>query len=243
MALARVSQYQVPQPSKGYDYISERYRQIFESLTQGIQYVYNNAVEGDVAEFGTASGFTALTVACAMRGYGEMYANFLQQHKVGAKTLFLFDSFEGLPAPEHPTDLNSPNVQSGRWQQGTFKVLNSDELLEICSRVYDANKIKIVEGWYSKTLGGIAAGSKFAFLHLDCDLYSSTAEVLDHLFANEMISDGCRIYFDDWNCNRSSPRFGQRRAWQECVDKYKIGYSHGGDYAVVSHYLTVHMGS
>jgi len=237
---ARVENFRVLRP-KGYEYDTARHRDIFEKLTQGVQYVFNNAVEGDIAEFGTASGFTARIIARAMPFYQEMYAKFLQQHGVGPKLLYLFDSFQGLPPPDSPVDQASPNVTSGRWKQGTFHALNQEELLALCASAYDRDKIRIVEGWYSESLKRISPGTKFAMLHVDCDLYSSTADVLDYVFGKGHVADGACIFFDDWNCNRSSPRFGQRRAWREAVDKYKIEYSDCGDYGVISHKFIVHM--
>ena len=236
-----VNRHQVLRQSKGYDYKNTRQRQIFESLTQGVQYVFNNAVEGDIAEFGTASGFSALTIAHAMTIFRSMYSRYLQLHDVAPKSLHLFDSFQGLPRPDSPVDLQSPNVASGRWKEGTFRALDKDELFALCSAAYDRDKIKIVEGWYSASLRTIPAEARFAMVHLDCDLYSSTAEVLDHLFAHHHLSDGCCLFFDDWNCNRSSPRFGQRKAWREAVEKYRIEYSDGGDYALIGHKFTVHV--
>jgi hypothetical protein len=239
---ASVNGFQNLRPSKGYDYQNYRRRQIFESLTQGVQYICNNAVEGDVAEFGTMTGFSALTIAHAMRIYSAMYAEYMRLHQVPRKTLMLFDSFRGLPHPDHPTDQQSPNVKSSRWQEGTFAGLTKEELLALCSQAYAGDSIRIVDGWYSESLAGIAPDTRFAMVHLDCDLYSSTAEVLNHLFEYNHISDGCCLFFDDWNCNRSSPRFGQRRAWRECVEKYHVEFSVGGDYAVLGHRFTVHIG-
>ena len=236
-----VNSFQVLRQSKGYDYGTIRRRQIFESLTQGVQYVFNNAVEGDIAEFGTASGFSALTIAHAMTYYGKMYAPFLHKHGVGPKNLVLFDSFQGLPRPDNPVDLQSPNVESGRWKEGTFAALDKEELTALCSSAYDRDKIRIVAGWYAATVPSISADTRFAMVHLDCDLYSSTVEVLDHLFKRHHLADGCRLFFDDWNCNRSSPRFGQRRAWREVVERYGVEYSDGGDYAVLGHKFTVHI--
>lgn len=239
---AKVNGYQALRPAKGYDYESVRQRLIFEKLTQGVQYVFNNAVEGDIAEFGTATGFSARTISIAMSVYRQMYRGFMEKHGIGQKNLYLFDSFQGLPRPHSSLDLESPNVASGRWQEGTFQGLNKEELLALCSSAYDADKISIIEGWYSSSLDKIPTETKFAMVHLDCDLYSSTIEVLDYLFSRAHISDGCCLFFDDWNCNRSSPRFGQRRAWREAVEKYKIDYSDGGDYAIIGHKFTVHLG-
>ena len=227
-------------PLVEYDYENIRRRLIFEKLTQGIQYVINNAVEGDIAEFGTFSGFSAFTLARAMAAYWNIYANLIQLHGIPKKSLCLFDSFQGLPRSAGDVDAASPYVQSGRWKEGTYTGLTKEELFALCSSTYDQDKIRIYDGWYSQTLRKIPPAAKFAMVHLDCDLYSSTIEVLDHLFAHQHIADGCAVFFDDWNCNRASPRFGQRRAWREAIEKYRIEFSDGGEYAVLGHKFIVH---
>jgi hypothetical protein len=227
--------------TRGYDYQNARRRLIFEGLTQGVQYVFNNAVEGGIAEFGTGSGFSALTIAHAMNFYARMYAGYQKQQGLGPKTLHLFDSFKGLPRPDDPVDLQSPYVVSGRWKEGTFTALTRDELLAMCSAAYEGSHIRIAAGWFSETLPAIPAGAKFAMLHLDCDLYSSTVEVLDHLFGHAHVAEGAILFFDDWNSNRSSPKLGQRKAWREMVEKHRIDYSDGGDHAVIGHKFIVHM--
>ena len=78
-------------------------------------------------------------------------------------------------------------------------------------------------------------------LHLDCDLYSSTYEVLDYLLAHGHVADGALLFFDDWNCNRASPRFGQRKAWAEIVNKYALEHSDAGEYAMLGHKFFVHL--
>jgi hypothetical protein len=75
---SKVNSFHVLRQSNGYDYQNDRQRQIFENLTQGVQYVFNNAVEGDIAEFGTGSGFSALTIAHAMAIFGNMYTRYLK---------------------------------------------------------------------------------------------------------------------------------------------------------------------
>src|SRR5690349_3134342 len=89
-------------------------------------------------------------------------------------------------------------------------------------------------------LAAFKSASLFEIVRLDCGLYRSTSDVLVQLFSREMLADGCMLFFDDWNCNRSSPRFGQRRAWTEAVEKYGIDFSDCGDYAVLGHKFIVH---
>jgi len=231
-------------PVLQYDYDNVRSRLIFEALSQGVQYVCNNAVEGDIAEFGTSSGFSSFTIARAMAIYQRTYARQLaQQGLAQRKALHLFDSFQGLPKPDNPVDLASPYVKSGRWQQGTFggpAALTQQELKALCASTYDQDRIFVFPGWFSQSLAGVAAQARFAMLHIDCDLYSSTAEVLEHVLAHGHVAEGCVVFFDDWNCNRSSPRMGQRRAWHEAVERHRIEFSDCGDYAVLGHKFIIH---
>jgi hypothetical protein len=227
-------------PQLEYDYVNVRQRLVFEALTQGVQYVLNNAVEGDVAEFGTASGFSAYTIARAMGIYRGVYGKYLQMHGAKPKLLYLFDSFEGLPKAAAAVDVASPNVQSGRWREGTFKGLTAEELTMLCASAYDGDKLRVVPGWFQNTLTTLSAGTKLGMVHLDCDLYSSTVEVLDHLFGQGHIAEGAVLFFDDWNCNRASPQLGQRRAWREICEKHRVECSDGGDYAVLGHKFLVH---
>jgi O-methyltransferase len=223
-----------------YDHVRVRQRWIYESMNQGVQYVFNNGVEGDIAEFGTAWGFSAATIARAMSIYGAMFADRAAKFGNPPKRLQLFDSFEGLPEPRDPVDLRSPYVEAGVWEQGTYRGLNQQELAALCGSVYDPGKILVHAGWFSDTLPRVADGAKFAMLHLDCDLYSSSIEVLDHLFSRDMVADGAVIFFDDWNTNRSSRLLGQRRAWREISEKHDVQFSDCGDYAVLGHKFIVH---
>ncbi len=217
-----------------------RRRLIYEALSQGVQYVFNNGVEGDIAEFGTASGFSAYTIARAMAIYRHIYAKRITQFSMPPKTLHLFDSFHGLPRPRAAVDLASPYVQAGVWQEGTYQVLTEEELVALCASAYDADKVLTYAGWFAETLERIQPQTKFAMLHLDCDLYQSSIEVLEHVFAENRIADGCVVFFDDWNTNRCSPLLGQRRAWRETLDKHRVKFSDCGDYAVLGHKFVVH---
>ncbi|HXM80353.1 MAG TPA: TylF/MycF/NovP-related O-methyltransferase [Burkholderiales bacterium] len=231
---------QVRGVEKSYEPYHARRRLIYESLCQGVQYVINNGVEGDVAEFGTATGFSAYTIARAMAIYRQMYAGRIARFGTPPKTLHLFDSFQGLPQPQDAVDLGSPYVQAGVWREGAYKVLTEEELVALCTSVYDADKVLTYGGWFADTLQKIRRNTKFAMLHMDCDLYSSSLEVLDHISSQDQIADGCVVFFDDWNTNRSSPLMGQRRAWRETVDKHGIKFSDCGDYAILGHKFIVH---
>lgn len=229
-----------------FDYQMARKQKIFEALNEAVYYVFNNEVEGHIAEFGSGTGFSTRTIALAMANFSKLILKSVRADKIDAVSagfpdLFFFDSFEGLPSAENTVDLASPYVVSGRWHEGRFADVGKDELIEMCAKFIAREKIHAFKGWFSATLPDIAAGTKFALLHLDCDLYSSTFEVLDYLLTQQHVSDGALILFDDWNCNRASPRFGQRKAWSDIVAKHDIEFSDAGDYAILGHKFFVHL--
>lgn len=207
-----------------------------ESLALGVKYAYRCEVEGDIAEFGTMSGTTAATIAKTMAEVQDGPGG-------GAyppKKLHLFDSFKGLPKPESPVDKESPHVRSGVWQEGTCFVLSQDDLRGVCSKFLDEDRIVIHEGWFRDTLPKLEPGAKFSMLHIDCDLYESTVDVLDYCFSGALPQEGAAVFFDDWDDNRASPRFGERKAWSEAVEKFSIVCSEGREYGVAGKKFIVH---
>ncbi len=201
-------------------------------LIKSIWYIYGADVEGDVVEFGTMSGFTASRIAKTM--------TWMEKHIPVPRRLILADSFEGLPEATAKADLDSPHVVKGVWSAGACKVLGRAALEDLCRREFDPARIDILEGWYSATVPKLSADRKLALLHVDCDLYQSTMDALVPCFQRGMVSEGAMIHFDDWNCNRASPDFGERRAWAELVERYGISASHCGDYSWHGHKLIVH---
>ena len=235
-----------PQQFMSFDYQTARKRMIFESLTEGVYYVFNNEIGGHIAEFGTGTGFSTRSIALAMASFAELMLTHvkpahLESVKSAFPDLYLFDSFAGLPAADNAIDAVSPYVVSGRWHEGRFVDLSKADLLALCTKFIEPERISTFEGWFKDTLPSLDAGTKFAMLHLDCDLYSSTYEVLDYLLAHGHVADGALLFFDDWNCNRASPRFGQRKAWAEIVNKYALEHSDAGEYAMLGHKFFVHL--
>lgn len=213
---------------------------LFYALSLGVEYVYSAGVEGHFAEFGTAWGRTAEAIARAIRAYGPMYADSDRMHGIGERRFMLFDSFQGFPKATYQQDLSSPHVSSGVWGEGVTKALSAMELREKIARFLPDERMTVTEGWFKDSLRSIPAGIKFAFVHIDADLYESTHDVLDYLFKHKHFADGCALYFDDWYCNKGSPRFGQQRAWADCVERYRPKFSEGRDYGALSKAFRLH---
>lgn len=213
---------------------------ISRALINGMTYVVGSGVPGDIVEFGTMSGRTASVLAQAMhtvQGYWSVSESY---HAIATRYLHLFDSFEGLPAPNSSIDRESSHVQANVWNEGLLKGISAAQLRQLVEQSLPADRIKVYEGFFEKTLPDIPENSKFALVHIDCDFYESTYQVLDHLMSHHMLSDGVLILFDDWNCNQASPDFGERKAWAEMVSKYQINYSDLGTYSAFGHRFIIH---
>ena len=203
-------------------------RGIRECLTLSVEYVHGAGVGGDVAEFGTMTGKTAIALAQAVAQFD------------GSKKLLLFDSFEGLPDTQSEVDKVSPHVRSGVWSSGTCRGVTSNQLRNMCQKHLPPSRIDIYEGWFSDTLATLPAETRLALLHVDSDLYQSAVDVLHHCFARQMISRGAAIHFDDWDCNQADPRFGERKAWAEIVEQFAVEYTDCGQYGWGSRKFIVH---
>ena len=118
-----------------------------------------------------------------------------------------FDSFEGLPE---------------RWRdgfgKGHFKKENLPSTLQ---------NVELVVGWFDNTLPiFISRHPKQAgFLHIDCDLYSSTKTIFDLL--TPYIQPGCVIVFDEY-FNYPGWEEGEFKALDEFLTKTGLTYEYLG---------------
>lgn len=123
-------------------------------------------------------------------------------------TVYGFDSFEGLPES---------------WRTGFPAGTFATTLPEVRPNV------ELVRGWFHESLPPfLAAHSEpLAFLHVDCDLYSSTATVLSALA--DRIVPGTIVCFDEY-FNYPGWEMHEHRAWLEHaaergVEFQYVGYS------------------
>lgn len=127
-----------------------------------------------------------------------------------------FDSFEGLPERWSPT-----------LSAGAFSIHGK------MPHAYPG--VSLVKGWFDRTLPEFLRTRPevpIAFLHVDCDLYSSTRTVLSHL--TPRLTSGTVVVFDEFCA------FGpddEARAWREfcrshCVTFRWLGWSRYGSVAL-----------
>jgi tetratricopeptide (TPR) repeat protein len=186
-----------------------------EAFLRALEYVAVAGITGEVLEFGVLGGFTARLIAETMRDL------------LIVKQLHLFDSFEGLPEYTSPVDAHSYDVEGRklwadrmRFSDAFVAELGDPIDQHIFSRLCDVlspERLFVYRGYFAQTLHKPPA-VKAALLHVDCDLYQSTQEVLTRLYEADVLQDGSVVLFDDYNCFKASPYFGERRAFREFLE-------------------------
>jgi hypothetical protein len=209
---------------------------VIRSLVRGVSYVFGMGVAGDVAEFGMMTGKSAVALAVATNRLNTVF----RLDPRGTKKVWFFDSFEGLPDARFDIDKNSQHVVAGTWAKGKCKGLDETSFQKHIAKYLSSDDFYVVKGWFKDTVSTIPDNRKLALLHIDGDLYESAIDALDPLFRRQIISNGAIIFFDDWNCNAADPALGEKRAWQEVCEKYKIHFSDEGAYGDACHKFIVH---
>ena len=122
------------------------------------------------------------------------------------KIIYGFDSFEGLPET---------------WRTGfDEKVFNRNGNLPQVNK-----NVRLIKGWFDETLPVFVRqhSEKCAFIHVDCDLYSSTKIVFDNL--KNQIGAGTIIAFDEY-FNYPGWQEGEYKAFMEFVAENDIEFEY-----------------
>lgn len=147
------------------------------------------ALDGLICEFGVASGVSINYIA----------------EKVYPKTVYGFDSFQGLP-----------ETWRDGFPVGYFKMDNIPTVRD---------NVKLIVGLFHETLPKFLKETDlpFAFIHIDCDLYSSTKTIFD--LAYDRIIPGTVIVFDEY-FNYPGWEEGEYKAFQEFIRKSGLSYDY-----------------
>lgn len=175
------------------------------SLIEAVKYLETNQIEGDIVECGVWKGGSMMTVA-----------ETLQHYKNISRTLYLYDTFEGMSAPtEH--DKTFSGEAAGKmmekdadkeknlvWAYSPMEIVRQGML----STGYPESKIMYVKGKVEDTIPGTIP-SRIALLRLDTDWYESTRHELIHLFPR-LVTGGILILDD----------YGHWQGARKAVDEY-----------------------
>jgi len=179
-------------PSERFGYEIPHRREFFR---HAFHYLSFNCIDGDYAEFGSHGAFTFRLAW----GAAQLAGNECR--------LWAFDSFEGLPEQGDTRD------DHPQWLPGTMSTSLS-EFHRLCRRAgIPAARYSAVAGYYSSTLsaGADSPGpERVGLAYVDCDLFSSTSEVL--AFLETRLRPGSIVAFDDYYCYGPDGPSGERLA-------------------------------
>ena len=118
-----------------------------------------------------------------------------------------FDSFEGL------------QETLSTWKKGRFNLKGK------LPKVND--NVSLIKGYFNETLPKFLEEhkEKASFIHIDCDLYSSTKTVFDNIY--DRIVPNTVIQFDEYY-NYPGWRNHEFKAFQEFCKKYNVEYEYIG---------------
>ena len=118
-----------------------------------------------------------------------------------------FDTFEGLP--------ESFSI----WKKGEFDIKGKLPKVN--------NNVSLIKGYFNETLPKFLEEhkEKAAFIHIDCDLYSSTKTIFENIY--DKIIPNTVIQFDEYY-NYPGWKNHEFKAFQEFCKKYSVGYEYIG---------------
>lgn len=200
---------------RGKDWPSQAHTMIGLEGLNNIQFcledIIANNVPGDCIETGVWRGGATILMRAI-----------LKEHNITDRTVWVADSFEGLP---------TPNPQKYPADNYTFKINNdvlgvSLEVVQENFRRYGLldNQVKFLKGYFKDSLP-TAPIKQIALLRLDGDFYESTMDALVHLY--DKVPVGGYIIIDDYeameSCAKAVHDFRNKHGITEPM--YRAGWS------------------
>ena len=184
----------------------------FNNLQTRILDVLERGVPGDLIETGVWRGGATIFMRGVLRACG-----------VTDRTVWVADSFEGLPEPDPERFPVEARVHRGPVMTKALKHL-AVELDEVVRnfRAYGLldRQVRFLKGWFRDTLPS-APIRALAVLRLDGDYYESTRDALVHLY--DRVSPGGYVIVDDYGedawtyCRQAVDEFRRERGIGEAM--------------------------
>jgi hypothetical protein len=179
------------------------------ALWQGVRHVVDQGVEGDVVECGVWRGGSSMLAARA-----------LLDRESRDRTLWLFDTFEGMSEPSaRDVDAISGHRMEDEWEthkgredDPVFAYGSLDEVRRnMASTTYPPEGLRFVKGKVEDTIPA-EGPERIALLRLDTDWYESTRHELEHFW--DRLQSGGVLIIDD---------YGHWAGAREAVDEFFLG--------------------
>jgi len=155
-----------------------------DNLQFCVEDVIERAVPGDLIETGVWRGGATIF----MRGI-------LEAHGVRDRTVWVADSFEGLPRAD--TERYPADTGGALWHLADRLAISLEEVQGNFERygLLD-DQVRFLEGWFKDTLHTVP-DPQWAVIRLDGDMYGSTMEALTALYPN--LTSGGYVIVDDYS--------------------------------------------
>jgi hypothetical protein len=157
-----------------------------------VEDVIRNGIKGDLIETGVWRGGATIFMRAILKAHG-----------VTDRTVWVADSFEGLPAIKAKDALYTQDAidVAGMNEGGPLELGLAVSLQRVKENFaqFDLldDQVRFLKGWFSDTLP-TAPIKKLAILRLDGDMYQSTMDSLNALYSK--VSEGGYVIVDDYNC-------------------------------------------
>lgn len=181
-------------------------------LINAVRYIEENAIEGDIVECGVWKGGSMMATALTL----------IQMEKAG-REIFLFDTYEGMPAPtDNDISRKSGLSAAGKFEESRIDQDSSDWCRSTLDEVrqnmrttnYNEKLIHYIKGKVEDTIPD-SAPDKIALLRLDTDWYESTKHELENLYPR--LQEKGIIIIDDYGHWK-----GARKAVDEFFTSHNI---------------------
>lgn len=185
-------------------------RRRLDHLQTCVAEIERNHIPGDLIETGVWRGGATILMRALLRVYGNQ-----------ERTVWVADSFEGLPEPDASRFPKEAKVFHGPTiQRGYKKMAATLEEVRANFEAYGLldQQVRFLKGWFKDTLPGLPV-TRLALMRLDGDYYEGTMDALLNLY--DKLSVGGIVIIDDYGedlwteCRQAVDRF---RAEQGIVD-------------------------
>jgi O-methyltransferase len=179
-------------------------RRRLENIESCLETILADGIAGDCIECGVWRGGAVVF----MRG-------FLAAHQVPERTVWVADSFEGLPAPTLKED-EGLDLTAARYPMLAIDLETVRDLFERYGLLDE--QVRFLPGWFKDTLPS-APIRQLSLLRLDGDMYESTMDALHALY--DKVAEGGFVIVDDYGvlpqCKRAVTEFREARGISDTI--------------------------
>lgn len=157
-------------------------RKRLENVLYCVKHILENNISGDFIETGVWRGGSTIFMRAILKAYD-----------VKDKTVWVADSFEGLPAPNekvYPDDQGDVHYTFDELKVTLESVTNNFKKYNLLD-----DQVKFLKGWFKDTLP-TAPLEKLSLVRLDGDMYESTMDAIVSLYPK--LSIGGFLIVDDY---------------------------------------------